>query len=71
VLAFRFRPGGVTLVTSARRETGKLAKALARDFEQAETQLARSARAGGSRAKSAATSRRKPRTAAKRGTGRS
>jgi hypothetical protein len=58
-----------TFVTSARRDTGKLAKALARDFDQAEKQLARSGQTGSARAKAAPMSSRKPQSAAKRSTG--
>ena len=59
-----------TFVSSARRDTGKLTKALQRDFQQTQKQLAGTTAAGSARSKPASTSRqRAPRTAAKRSTG--
>ena len=59
-----------SFVTSARRDAGKLTKALQRDFQQAQKQLAGGAAARGARSKPTSTSRQTaPRTAAKRGTG--
>lgn len=56
-------------VSSARRDTGKLAKALQRDFEQAQ-KVAAGTKGGRARPTAAVSSRRQaPRTAAKRGTG--
>jgi hypothetical protein len=56
-----------TFVSSARRDTGKLAKALQRDFDRAQKQLARRPAAGGARPRAATTSRRSaPRAAGKR-----
>lgn len=52
-------------VSSARRDSGKLAKALARDFERAEKELAAAPRAG---ARTPATRQRKRQTAASRST---
>ena len=49
-----------TFVSSTRRDTGKLAKALQRDFTQAQKQLARGTAAG--------SARTKPKTASKRST---
>ena len=56
-----------TFVSSARRDSGKLAKALQRDFEQAQKRLAGAPPA---RARTAATAsrQRKPRTGTRRGT---
>jgi len=45
-----------TFITSARRDSGKLAKALAQDFTQAEKRLA--SRASGTRARRAGTARK-------------
>ena len=61
-----------TFVSSARRDTGKLAKALARDFEQAEKRLAQPATTGKPRAGTTASQPKRARPAAKRsaGTGR-
>jgi hypothetical protein len=58
-----------TFVSSAPRDTGKLTKALARDFEQAEKQLARRRPVAGSRMRPAASRSRTPRTTTKRSTG--
>lgn len=58
-----------TFVASARRDTGKLTKALARDFEQAEKQLARRRPVAGSRTRPAASRSRTPRTTTKLSTG--
>lgn len=55
-------------VSSARRDSGKLAKALQRDFERAQDQLAQGTVAGGSRARTAASRSRKPLAAANRST---
>lgn len=56
-----------SFVSSARRDSGKLAKALQRDFERAQKELAGAA-PGTTRPRAAATGRqRAPRTAAKRG----
>ena len=58
-----------TFVSSARRDTGKLTKALQRDFDQAQKQATKATSAPRSRTKAAAASRPKaPRTAAKRRT---
>ena len=51
-----------TFVASARRDSGKLAKALARDFERAEKELAAAPRAG---SRTTATGRSGRQTAAK------
>lgn len=60
-----------SFVSSARRDTGKLTKALQRDFERAQKQLAGGTADGGARPTTAAPSRRRaPGTAAKRSTGR-
>ena len=54
-------------ISNARRDTGKLTKALQRDFEHAQKQLAEGTGiAGEPRAKTAASPARKPRAAAKR-----
>jgi hypothetical protein len=59
-----------SFVSSARRDTGKLTKALQHDFQLAQKQLAGGTAARGARSKPASTSRqRAPRTAAKRSTG--
>ena len=55
-----------TFVSSARRDTGKLAKALQRDFTQAQKQLARSTAAGSARTKPAGS--RSSKTTSKRST---
>ena len=55
-----------TFVSSARRDTGKLAKALQRDFTQAQKQLARGTAAGGARTKPAGS--RSSKTTSKRNT---
>jgi len=52
-----------TFVGSARRDTGKLAKALQRDFTQAQKQLARGTAAGSRSRKTASASNRSARTA--------
>lgn len=52
-----------TFVSSARRDSGKLAKALARDFERAEKELAAAPRAG---SRTTTTRRSSGQTAAKR-----
>ena len=54
-----------TLITDARRDTGKLAKALQRDFERAQKRLG-GAPATRSRAAATASRRRKPQPAARR-----
>jgi hypothetical protein len=56
-------------VTNARRDTGKLARALARDFEQAEKRLGRSTSGGTARGGSASRAKR-PRGSSRRATGR-
>ena len=58
-----------TFVASARRDTGKLAKALARDFEQAESRLAKPATTGRSRAATTTSRPKRTRAAAKRSPG--
>jgi len=56
-----------TFVANARRDTGKLTKALQRDFEHAQKQVAGGTTGGRARPRAAATSRpRTPRTAAAR-----
>ena len=55
-----------TFVSSARRDTGKLAKALQRDFTQAQKQLARGTAAGSARTKPAGS--RSSKTTSKRST---
>jgi hypothetical protein len=52
-----------TFVGSARRDSGKLAKALQRDFTQAQKQLARGTAAGSRSSKTASASKRSTRTA--------
>jgi hypothetical protein len=54
-----------TFVSNARRDTAKLSRALARDFEQAERRLAKSNAKGTSRARSASRAKR-PRAASTR-----
>jgi hypothetical protein len=54
-----------TFVSGARRDTGKLANALQRDFEQAQKRLG-GAPAARSRAATTASRRRKPQPAARR-----
>jgi len=56
-----------TFIASARRDGGKLAKALQRDFERAQKRLAGTP-AGRSRAAVTASRQRKPKPAAGRGT---
>jgi hypothetical protein len=56
-----------TFVTSARRDSGKLAKALQRDFEQAQKRLA-GAPAARSRAAATASRRRRTQATATRST---
>jgi hypothetical protein len=56
-----------TFVSSARRDSGKLAKALQRDFEQAQKRLA-GAPVARSRAASTAGRQRKPQTGTRRST---
>ena len=56
-----------TFVSSARRDSGKLAKALQRDFEQAQKRLAGTPTAR-SRSTATTTRQRAPRTAARRTT---
>lgn len=59
-----------SFVSSARRDTGKLTKALQRDFQQAQKQLAGGTAARAARPTTTAPSRRRaPGTAAKRNTG--
>jgi len=59
-----------TFVSSSRRDAGKLAKALQRDFERAQKQLAGGPAARAAPPRAAATSRKRaPRTATKRGAG--
>jgi hypothetical protein len=55
-----------TFVSSARRDTGKLAKALARDFEQAERRLSASAKTETAPARARATRTKSARATAKR-----
>lgn len=55
-----------TFVSSAQRDTRKLGKALARDFDQAQKGLAKSRAAGGSRPRTTASRARKSGTAASR-----
>lgn len=57
-----------TFVSSARRDTGKLAKALQRDFTQAQKQLPRSTAAGSARTKPAGSRSSKTAPASKRST---
>ena len=57
-----------TFVSSARRDTGKLAKALQRDFTQAQKQLARSTAAGSARTKPAGSRSSKTASTSKRST---
>ena len=57
-----------TFVSSARRDTGKLAKALQRDFTQAQKQLARGTAAGSARTKPAGKRSSKTASASKRST---
>ena len=54
-----------TFISSARRDSGKLAKALQRDFEQAQKRL-EGAQAAGPRAAVTASRQREPRAAARR-----
>jgi hypothetical protein len=54
-----------TLVADARRDTGKLARALARDFEQAERDV--TVDRGRSRPRAGASGRRAPQATAKQG----
>jgi len=54
-----------TFVSSARRDTGKLAKALARDFGQAQKQLAAAPRAGAPAARTGHRKRQARRTTGK------
>jgi hypothetical protein len=58
-----------TFVASARRDSGKLAKALARDFEQAERRLGQPATTRRARAGTTATRATRPRAAPKRSAG--
>ena len=57
-----------TFVSSARRDTGKLAKALQRDFTQAQKQLVRGTAAGSARTKPAGSRSSKTASASKRST---
>ena len=57
-----------TFVSSARRDTGKLAKALQRDFTQAQKQLARGTAAGSARTKPAGSRSSKTASTSKRST---
>ena len=57
-----------TFVSSARRDTGKLAKALQRDVTQAQKQLARGTAAGSARTKPAGSRSSKTASASKRST---
>ena len=57
-----------TFVSSTRRDTGKLAKALQRDFTQAQKQLARGTAAGSARTKPAGSRSSKTAPASKRST---
>jgi hypothetical protein len=59
-----------TFLTSARRDTGKLAKALQRDFTRAQKQLAQGTAAGSARTKPARSSEGKTPSASKRSTSR-
>ena len=58
-----------TFVGSARRDTGKLAKALQRDFAQAQKQLARGTAAGSARSKPAGSRSSKTASTSKRSSG--
>ena len=57
-----------TFVSSARRDTGKLAKALQRDLTQAQKQLARGTAAGSARTKPAGSRSSKTASTSKRST---
>ena len=57
-----------TFVSSARRDTGKLAKALQRDFTQAQKQLARGTAAGSARTRPAGSRSSKTASTSKRST---
>ena len=57
-----------TFVSSTRRDTGKLAKALQRDFTQAQKQLARDTAGGSARTKPAESRSSKTASASKRST---